>query len=299
MIPSNCLKCSPGEVSSAACSKFVKHGFYNRSSDGKRIQRYRCTGCGKSPSIATFDHCFRQKKRHMNERVVELLCSGVSLRRVAMLTKLNRKTVVRIFLIESMRAEFAYRTANLDMAKSDTIEFDDMETFEHTKCKPLSITLAVEQGSRRILGVEVSAMAANGKLAKKARRIYGPRKDERRAARKRLFARIESSVKPGAKIKSDQNPHYRSDVAKAFPGCTHERHKGKRGSLGGQGEIKKVKFDPLFSLNHTCAMFRANINRLFRKTWCTTKKAERLYAHIMLYVDFHNSKLIAPLRPVN
>jgi hypothetical protein len=59
----------------------------------------------------------------------------------------------------------------------------------------------------------------------------------------------------------------------------------------GQGELKSGGFDPLFSFNHTAAMLRANINRLVRKTWCTTKRIDRLEAHIALYVQFHNREL--------
>ena len=68
---------------------------------------------------------------------------------------------------------------------------------------------------------------------------------------------------------------------------------GGRGCVTGQGELKKLRFDPLFALNHTCAMLRANINRLFRRTWCTTKKKERLEQHLAVYMDFHNRILLA------
>jgi hypothetical protein len=77
-----------------------------------------------------------------------------------------------------------------------------------------------------------------------------------------------------------------------FPGAEHARHLGGRGCITGQGELKKLRFDPLFSLNHTCAMLRANINRLFRRTWCTTKKKERLEQHLWVYMDFHNRVLL-------
>lgn len=60
--------------------------------------------------------------------------------------------------------------------------------------------------------------------------------------------------------------------------------------------MKKVRFDPLFSLNHTCAMLRANINRLFRRTWCTTKVPENLGAHIAMYAYYHNLILLEKKR---
>jgi len=190
---------------------------------------------------------------------------------------------------ELAKAEFHERNANFE--KSKVIEFDDLETFEHTKCKPISVTLAVEFKTRRILGIEIGSMPASGLLADRARKKYGYRADERRAARRRLFRKIQSQVDPFAEIKSDSNPHYESVVKEFFPYATHKRYLGKRGSVGGQGELKKVKFDPLFSLNHTCAKMRADINRLIRKTWCTTKSQGELYRHLMLFANYHNKNL--------
>ena len=94
-------------------------------------------------------------------------------------------------------------------------------------------------------------------------------------------------------IKSDEHKLYPSFVKKNSPKSKHLRFQGGRGSFIGQGELKRVKFDPLFALNHTCAMLRANINRLIRKTWCTTKKFEMLQNHIYIYMDFHNSVLVS------
>ena len=222
-----------------------------------------------------------------------LLCSGVSQRRAAQILNVNRTTIVRklIFLAEQARGRL--EAMNLAHPPAQIIEFDDMETHEHTKCKPLSITLAVESGTRRILGLQVSRMPAKGLLARISRKKYGLRKDERPAARRNLFRQVLPLVYPEARIKSDENPHYPEDVKVFFPACHHERFKGKRGCVTGQGELKKIGFDPLFSLNHTCAKFRADINRLFRRTWCTTKKMERLTDHLTVYADFHNERLIA------
>ncbi len=59
------------------------------------------------------------------------------------------------------------------------------------------------------------------------------------------------------------------------------------------GELKKVGFDPIFSLNHTYAMFRAHLSRLIRKTWNTTKKPDRLADHLAIYALIHNQRLLA------
>ena len=273
-------------------SNFGPSGKFFRRSDSVWVQRYTCRSCGKSFSSATFHSYYRQKKRHKNLLLRRLLCSGVSQRRCAKILHLHRTTVVRKFLFLAFEAEFFVRKFNLAKPLAHTIEFDDLETFEHTKLKPLSVTLAVEAGSRRILGVEVSRMPAKGLIAEKSRKKYGPRIDERAEGRERLFHRLKAVVGESIVLKSDENPHYEADVRRHFPDSLHLRHKGQRGSSTGQGELKKVRFDPLFSLNHTCAMLRANINRLFRKTWCTTKRSDRLYSHIMLYAQYHNEELL-------
>ena len=274
--------------------EFVRSGKFYRRSDSTMVQRFRCSVCRGNFSRATFQPCYRQKKRHKNEILRRLLVSGVSQRRAAIILSLNRKTVVLKFLFLSLDALFFLRRGNLKKKRARIIEFDDLETFEVTKCKPLSVTLAVEFETRRILGISVSRMPAKGLLAKQARRKYGPRTDGRAAGRKRLFKEIKDLIQEDALIKSDNNPHYPSDVKRHFPRAKHVTYLGKRGSLGGQGELKKTRFDPLFSLNHTCAMLRANINRLFRRTWCTTKKAECLRQHLAVYVEFHNFVLLNP-----
>ncbi len=134
-------------------------------------------------------------------------------------------------------------------------------------------------------------MPANGLLAEISVKKYGKRADERTKGREILFTRIKDLIEETAEIRSDQNPHYPKVVKEYFPKATHVTYKGQRGAITGQGELKKVGFDPLFSLNHTCAKLRADINRLVRRTWCTTKKPERLQAHLNLYAIYHNLHL--------
>lgn len=190
------------------------------------------------------------------------------------------------------KAQFILPMLNSRFDKCKTVEFDDLETFEHTNCKPLSVILMTEFGTRRILGFRVAQMPCKGTLAALSRKKYGKRKDHRGPARKELFEELKDYIEADALIKSDENPHYTKDVKAHFPEAQHKVFKGRGARNGGQGELKKGGFDPLFTLNHTCAMWRANINRLVRKTWCTTKRPERLGYHIALYSLFHNEKLL-------
>jgi hypothetical protein len=215
---------------------------------------------------------------------------------MARLLGVNRKTVVRkqLFLAQQARREHVQERESLRRkgALMDRVQFDEMESSERSKCLPLSIPLVVEEKSRMILGFRVCSMPAKGPLAQVSVKKYGPRADDRKQAATELLKELAPLIHPKATITSDENPKYPSWIKTSLPQVTHKKVKGRRGCVSGQGELKKIGFDPLFSLNHSCAMLRANINRLFRRTWCNTKRADRLSDHIALYVQFHNRELI-------
>jgi len=270
--------------------KVYKSGSYFRKSDSRLIQRYRCPRCLKKFSASTNDLCYRQKKRRINAPLKKLLCSNVSQRRAALILGVARKTVERrvAFLGKLARIEFDKFWQKQE--KVEKFQFDDLQTIEHSKCKPLSVSMAISE-NRKIMGIEVSKMPATGHLAAIARKKYGRRKDERQKGLLNLFKKIKEITTQNPEICSDEHPFYPPFVNKIFPESNYQRVKGARGSIAGQGELKKLRYDPLFTLNHTFAMCRANINRLIRKTWCTTKDPSRLLDHLYIYAVFHNEIL--------
>jgi transposase-like protein len=295
---------SPGQ--DPACgARIRKRGSFRRKGSARRIARFHCLRCDRSFSQATFLPEYRQQKRELNEALTRLLVSGVSGRRLAKLMGVSRDLVARrlVFLGEQARlAHEASLSAGASLRANGvsernpeeiTLQFDEMETLEHTKLKPLSIGLVVEENSRQILGISVASMPAGGLLAELSRKKYGPRPDHRAAQASRLLGSLKPWV--GSRkltFRTDEKTVYPSWIRRHFPECQHLTHKGRRGCVVGQGELKKIERDPLFSLNHTAAMFRANVNRLFRRTWCTTKRPERLLAHLYLYLRYHNTELI-------
>lgn len=168
-----------------------------------------------------------------------------------------------------------------------------METWEHSKLKPVSILVVVEKSSRRVLKVEACQMPAKGLIVEKSIKKYGRRKDDRPRMFHENFTDLSRLQAKVQEIESDENPRYPFFVRKYYKTANYKRYKGRRGCVVGQGELKGGGFDPLFSLNHTCAMFRANMNRLFRRSWCTTKCIDSLNRHLQLYMHYHNHYLVA------
>ena len=278
---------------SLSCS--VKRGFFRRkSTNTARIQRYFCKIKKKGYSQRTLTPTYREKKAYLNQALFGLLCSGVSQRRCALILSIHQKTVARKLVRLNSQALATQQSLTKNLAPVTQVVFDEMETFEHTKCKPLSICVAVEKSSRFILAAKVEQMPAKGLLAKISRKKYGPRADHRKAGLSKVLSHVKAVSVPSLLIESDECPRYTVAVKRYLPYALHRRYKGRRGCIVGQGELKRGGFDPLFSLNHSCAMFRDNLKRLTRKSWCTTKKPQQLQMLVNLYVCFHNLLLIDP-----
>ncbi|EQC45486.1 hypothetical protein M900_1876 [Bacteriovorax sp. Seq25_V] len=162
------------------------------------------------------------------------------------------------------------------MKQVEHIQFDDLITIEHTKMKPLSVSMVVNAKNRSILGFRVARIPANGLLAEKSRRKYGKRKSEHLRELRSLFGEIKNCVKPNALVQSDDHSVYNSVVRTYLPQATHQQFIGGRGCSTGQGELKRLRFDPIFTLNHNFAMLRDGIGKLIRKTWGTTKCPDAL-----------------------
>ena len=292
MIKIKCPNCSiKFKRAPKSDSVIKKNGFFKRSSDRKSVQRYYCSRCRKNFSSATFSDCLNQKKRNYNSKVSRLLAGAVSLRETARVLKINRKTVIRKLVFLGPKAKENLESFNKAKPLAKEVLYDDLETFEHTKCKPVSIGLMVEEGTRRILGYNVARMPAKGLLAKLSVKKYGKRFDERPKKRAELFNQMKSLVEETATVKSDECPYYFKYIKRHFAKARHVTFKGRASAIVGQGELKKVGFDPLFSLNHTCATLRARVSRLIRRTWNTTKKPERLDLHLAIVCLHHNINL--------
>jgi hypothetical protein len=210
---------------------------------------------------------------------------------MARILRVDKKTIARRLIYFAAIAREEHLDFLKTMPKLAHVQADEMESFEHTKLKPVSIPLAVAYGSRKILAYDVVKMPAKGPLAHLSRKKYGFRPDERKAGFLGVLGKIKPLLREECVISTDMKTAYRPWIQSVLPGIQHRTTKGRRGCIVGHGELKEGGFDPLFSLNHTAAMNRDNINRLRRRTWATTKLQERLKDHIAIYVHYHNTVL--------
>ncbi len=276
----------------------IKKGRYKIASSDRALQRYQCKACKKFVSESWWSPEYRLRKRKFTHELFHLLCRGLSQRACAKFFGVKREAIaLRLELFgECASANLKHFRAN--KRPSDAIILDEMESFEHTKCKPLTIPLVVEDKSRLILSLRVGAIAAKGPLAEVSRLKYGLRVCQRKQVVADVIDDVKNCLKSSSIIKTDKSPHYCRPLKSVFPKNVIKTYKGRKARENGLGELKKGGFDPIFSLNHTAAMIRDNLKRMARKTWATTKKAANLELALFMYAWAHNLRILDPKSPL-
>jgi transposase-like protein len=271
-----------------------KDGKYYRRDDRHLVQRYKCKNCAKKYSYSTHTLEYKHKKRTINRIIRGNLASGMSMRRCAYNLKVHRTTISRklLYLAEKARLNQKEFLASIQEGAIKNIQLDDLITSVHTKLKPLAISVVIDSETRLILGAKVSEIPAFGLIAKISRKKYGRRKNLHPKNLNHLLENIQPLIHPNVLIKTDEHKHYPEIIQRNFPHSIHRQFKSERASVAGLGELKNKKYDPLFMINHTLAMLRANINRLYRKTWCTSKDEFRLQDHVDLFIDYFNQMIL-------
>ncbi len=206
---------------------------------------------------------------------------------------LHPKTIQRKIEYLAKKARYSERERQkiLKEEKAIQVQFDDLITSVHTKLKPVSVSVVIAPKERLILGAVVSEIPAFGKIAEISRRKYGRRKNKHTKNLDLLLENLRPVIAPNAEFKTDEHKRYPELIQKHYPKSTHLKFKGERAAVAGFGELKSKRFDPLFAINQILAMFRANINRLFRRSWNTTKKENHLQDHIDIFINYFNEVL--------
>jgi transposase-like protein len=254
----------------------VKRGTY-KSNSGKVIQRWKCA-CGKT--FTSHSECNESRQRKdINRALFGLVCSGITIRRAAQILGVAVNTIRNriAWLADKAREAHAAAHANGSLETSFA-QFDEMETFIHSRCQPATIAMVVRHKTGQILSIKTAIIVAKGHLAKKGAAQgwidnHGP------IARAIALSEAAKSIQPGATIACDGWPTYPTEIAS---------YVGKGVQVTAYISGSGVGYDPMFRLNHTCAKIRADIACMARDTWTTTKKIVHLQDRLDIYVAWNN-----------
>lgn len=229
----------------------------------------------------------------LNPIFAKLLSEGNSLRGISRILGLTYYNTYKKFLWFKNIVEEHQKSLRFS---AEELQFDELETIHHTKCKPLNLVIVLNE-KNQLMSAKVAEMPAKGRLAEFSRRRYGLRKNERVQKLQEAFAEVtERLINRPRLIKSDAHPVYRKIVQKYFSDCSYQQfvRKKEKNKLRERmhEKLNKKRYDPIFKVNHKCAILRDRIKRLVRRSWCTTKKVENLQLHLDLLISVHSGMKI-------
>ena len=212
----------------------------------------------------------------------------MSLRRTAKNLNVSFMTVYKRFLWLSEVAQNKQAQFLNSLHDVQEIYLDEMESIEHTKLKPVTIPLIVDQ-NQRILGVSTGVLPAKGLLAEVSVKKYGKRVCESEQKIEQILKELPKNITPQI-VKSDGKVLYKKMIQKKWKNVLHEAYIRKSDKQIEQPHLKqeKKRYDPMFAINQRCAKLRADVNRLIRRSWSTTKRVENLEKHLFIYCCYNN-----------
>lgn len=93
--PPFCPNKGCAQATTARRGGFFRHGHYRTRVHGRRIPRFLCRSCRRTMSSQTFDITYRLRMPELEQAIMDEISRGSSLRRVAEVLQINRKTVSR------------------------------------------------------------------------------------------------------------------------------------------------------------------------------------------------------------
>lgn len=264
--------------------------FYTKHNHEYRNPRYVCFNCGAKFSSHSDRANKGQKRPDINSEIFKWICSGATISRIAKNLSVNKITVMRKIKWLSEQARIAHGEA---IARGDLttsyIHFDEMEAYEHTPLKPLSVAIAVRVKTLQIVDARVATMNAKGHLVETSVQKYGRRQDTRIDACLEVMKTVKRVSRETLTITCDSKTNYPTLIKPILPYAKINAVLATKRKRGDKNE------DPLFAVNSVCALLRQDLAVLARKTMSTLKKAETLQDLLNIYIAYNNEYDITSL----
>lgn len=277
------------------------NGEFKTKWNAQPVPRYNCNKCGMEFSSHSLRTTKGQHRPDLNYEIMQWLCSGVSINKIAKNLRISKTTVLaKIGWLAKESDKFHRKVLSDGLLQSSYFQIDEMETHEQTKLKPLSVALAVRVKTGEIVDAEVATMNAKSN-AETSRRKYGWRLDTRQEAIKSILYSIQKCRRPGERITigCDGKKDYKSLILSIIPDANISVFTSPKDV---RGEPKK--HDPLFTINHLCAAIRADLSVFARQSWASAQSPGHLQDLLLIYTAWVNkypicdmTNTVAPPKP--
>ena len=124
-----------------AANRIIRWGYFTTRCRERREPRFRCLGCRKTFSRQTFRHNYRDRRPDCNDRLFELLTSGVGLRQAARVLKISASAAQKKMRKLSRTCEFLHENLSGSLPPDRAYLMDEEETYENASIRPLTVPI--------------------------------------------------------------------------------------------------------------------------------------------------------------
>ena len=271
--------------------KFRKAGFHERLAEPRRVQRYRCSHCGRYLSDQSFSLTYWLKRPELLQPVFEATLSGTGHRQLARFRACSPSTVMNQVARLGRHCLLAHQYLRPKDAPRTTTVIDGFESFEFSQYFPLHVNIAVDAETHFVHAFTDAPLRRKGRITakqkKKRKRLeeeYGrpdPKAIEKSVAELvRLFAPVGSAVA----IHSDEHPAYpRAFRRVAGVEIAHETTNSK---------VARTAGNPLFPVNRVDLWTRHNGANHKRETLAYSKRRQAVmerFAILTVWLNYMKS----------
>ena len=253
--------------------RFRKAGFYERTAEPQKVQRYRCTHCRRDFSDQTFSVTYWLKRPELLQPVFEATLCGTGLRQLARFRACSPSTVMNQIARLGRHCLLVHQELRPKDAPRTTTVIDGFESFEFSQYFPLHINLAVDAETHFVHAFTDAPLRRKGRTTAKQKKKrsqleaqYGrpdPKAIEKSVAELvRLFAPRGNAVA----IHSDDHPAYKRAFRRVLGvEIAHQTTSSKAARTAG---------NPLFPVNRVDLWTRHNGANHKRETIAYSKRRQ-------------------------
>jgi len=292
---------SPGNCPNEACHahrgrpgwSYKKAGFFRRSSDGKKIQRFRCLECGRFFSSVTFSTTYWLRLRHLLVPINQMAVSGAGLRQIARTLGVSHSTVMRHIGRAARHSLLLHSNFLAANPLKEAVAVDGIESYEYSQYFPCHYHLASGPDSWLLYGFLDSPLRRKGRMtpAQKKKRAqlekrYG--RPDPKAVERDMGLLVEEmldrlSENRRLQLRSDEHPAY----TRAIAGIV-----GRRGDVIDWGRTSsraaRTTANPLFVINATDMFLRHSQANHRRETIAASKRRQMGLERLAVFMVWRN-----------
>jgi transposase-like protein len=283
--PPHCPRASCDSHGNPGTWRFIRKGFYRRRSDGRRVQRYRCTRCSLTFSSQTFSTTYWLKRPDLLVPLFWRIGHCSALRQIAHEFRVVHATVQR--LVERLgRHCLLFHERLRPAVPAEPLVLDGFRSFESGQYWPFDLNLLVGV-SHFVYGFNDAELRRSGTMRPGQRRrraalerAHGrPHPDATRIAVQELVGRVVPEGQ-AAEICSDEHASY----PRAFRRLRGRRIRHERTS----SRASRTPRNPLFPANLADLLLRHGSANHKRETIAFSKRRQGALYRAAIFTVWRN-----------